>query len=148
MNEVEDTRLKEFRQFRKEIRGSKDHLIVGIDVAKDKHHAFFGTATGETLFRRLIFNNTIEGFEKLLTQVRAIQVAQGLPKAVFGVEPTANYHKPLGEHLIKCGRMVVLVSGVAVKRNRELLDGRWAKHDTKDAANIADLISQGKCLSH
>jgi hypothetical protein len=42
--------------------------------------------------------------------------------------------------------MVVLVSGVAVKRNRELLDGRWAKHDTKDAANIADLISQGKCL--
>jgi hypothetical protein len=46
MNEVEDTRLKEFRQFRKEIRGSKDHLIVGIDVAKEKHHAFFGTATG------------------------------------------------------------------------------------------------------
>jgi hypothetical protein len=52
----------------------------------------------------------------------------------------------LGEHLIKCGRMVVLVSGVAVKRNRELLDGRWDQHDTKDAANIADLISQGKCL--
>jgi transposase len=146
MNEVEDTRLKEFRQFKKEIRGSKDHLIVGIDIAKEKHHAFFGTATGKTLFRRLIFDNTIEGFEKLLTQVRAIQVAQSLPKAVFGLEPTANYHKPLGEHLIKCGRMVVLVSGVAVKRNRELLDGRWDKHDTKDAANIADLISQGKCL--
>jgi transposase len=35
---------------------------------------------------------------------------------------------------------------VAVKRNRELLDGRWDKHDTKDAANVADLISQGKCL--
>ena len=128
MNEVEDTRLAEFRQFKKEIRGSKDHLIVGIDIAKEKHHAFFGTVTGKTLFRRLIFDNTIEGFEKLLTQVRAIQVAQGLPKAVFGLEPTANYHKPLGEHLIKCGRMVVLVSGVAVKRNRELLDGRWDKH--------------------
>jgi transposase len=42
--------------------------------------------------------------------------------------------------------MVVLVSGVAVKRNRELLDGRWDKHDTKDSANVADLISQGKCL--
>ncbi len=148
MNEVEDTRLTEFRQFKKEIRGSKDHLIVGIDVAKEKHHAFLGTATGKTLFRRLIFDNTIEGFEKLLTQVRAIQVAQGLPKAVFGMEPTANYHKPLGEHLIKCGRMVVLVSGVAVKRNRELLDGRWDKHDTKDAANIADLISQWVSADH
>ena len=146
MNEVEDTRLAEFRQLKKEIRGSKEYLIVGIDVAKEKHHALFGTATGKTLVRRLIFDNTIEGFEKLLTQVRAIQVAQSLPKVVFGLEPTANYHKPLGEHLIKCGRMVVLVSGVAVKHNRELLDGRWDKHDTKDSANIADLISQGKCL--
>jgi transposase len=146
MNEVDAIRLREFRQLKEEIRGSREYLIVGIDVAKEKHHAFFGTATGKTLFRRLIFDNDIEGFEKLLTQTRAIQVAQGLPKMVFGLEPTANYHKPLGEHLIKCGRMVVLVSGVAVKRNRELLDGRWDKHDTKDAANIADLISQGKCL--
>ena len=61
------------------------------------------------------------------------------------MEPTANYHKPLGEHLIKCGRGVVLISGVAVKNNRALLDGRWDKHDTKDAANVADLVSQGKC---
>jgi len=146
MNEVEDIRLKDFRQLKKEIRGSKEYLIVGIDVAKEKHHAFFGTATGQTLLRRLIFDNTIEGFEKLLTHVGAIQVGQDLPKVVFGLEPTANYHKPLGEYLIRCGLDVVLVSGVAVKRNRELLDGRWDKHDTKDSANIADLISQGKCL--
>jgi len=26
------------------------------------------------------------------------------------------------------------------------LDGRWDKHDGKDSANVADLISQGKCL--
>ena len=69
-----------------------------------------------------------------------------LKKTVFGLEPTASYHKPLGEFLIKAAHMVVLVSGVAVKRNRELLDGRWDKHDTKDSANVADLISQGKCL--
>ena len=146
MNEVEDSRLSTFRQLKKEIRGSQEYLIVGIDVAKDRHQAFLGTATGKTLYKRLVFDNTIEGFERLLTQVRAIQVAQGLPKAVFGLEPTANYHKPLGEHLIKCGRLVVLVSGVAVKHNRELLDGRWDKHDAKDSANVTDLISQGKCL--
>ncbi|MEE9910331.1 MAG: transposase, partial [Deltaproteobacteria bacterium] len=142
----EDSRLEEFRQFRKEIRGSKEYLIVGIDIAKEKHHAFFGTATGETLLRRLIFDNTIEGFKKLLDQTKTIQESYKLKKVVFGMEPTANYHKPLGEHLIRCGRMVVLVGGVSVRRNRELLDGRWDKHDDKDAANIADLISQGKCL--
>jgi transposase len=146
MNEEDRTRLEEFRQFKKEIRGSAEYLIVGIDVAKDKHHAFFGMATGKTLLRRLVFDNNIEGFERLLVQVEALKVQQGLRQVVFGLEPTANYHKPLGEHLIKCGHKVVLVSGVAVKENRKSLDGRWDKHDVKDAANVADLVSQGKCL--
>jgi hypothetical protein len=43
------------------------------------------------------------------------------------------------------GKKVVLVSGVAVKHNCQLMDGRWDKHDTKDSANVAGLISQGKC---
>lgn len=146
MNEVERIRLDVFRQLKNEIRGSKEHLIVGIDVAKDRHNAFFGTATGKTLLKRLVFENNIEGFQRLLTYVEAVKVKHGLEKEVFGLEPTANYHKPLGEHLIKCGLNVVLVSGVSVKRNRELIDGRWDKHDTKDSANIADLVSQGRCL--
>ncbi len=146
MNEADRIRLGEFRQFKKEIRGSGDYLIVGIDVAKDQHKSFFGTATGKTLLRRLVFDNNLWGFEKMLDQVWALKGQEGLKKVVFGMEPTANYHKPLGEHLIRCGHLVVLVSGVAVTRNRELLDGRWDKNDDKDAANVADLISQGKCL--
>jgi len=140
------TSVKEFWQLKKEIRGSKDHLIVGIDVAKDDHRAFFGTANGKTLLKRLTFKNDIEGFEKLLARVKEMKVKHRLDELVLGLEPTANYHKPLGDFLIKCSHMVVLVSGVSVKRNRELLNGRWDKNDTKDSANVADLISQGKCL--
>jgi len=146
MVEVNRSRIERFRQFKREIRGSEEYLVVGIDIAKEKHHAFFGTATGKTLLRRLIFDNHREGFEKLLIHVEAIKVQHGLKEVVFGWEPTANYHKPLGEYLIRKGYEVVLVGGVAVKKNRELLDNRWDKHDTKDAANVADLISQGKCL--
>ncbi len=65
MNVDESIRLEEFRQLKKEIRGSEEHLIIGIDIAKDKHHAFFGTATGKTLLRSLIFENNIEGFGRL-----------------------------------------------------------------------------------
>jgi len=146
MNQINRNRLEEFRQLRKEIRQSEEHLIVGIDIAKDRHYAFFGTATGKTLLRRIVFSNDHEGFRKLLDQAEALRVQHGLKKVVYGMEPTANYHKPLGEYLIKLGRMVVLVSGVTVARNRESLDGRWDKHDGKDSANVADLISQGKCL--
>ncbi len=146
MYEENFSRLKEFRQLKNEIRGSQEYLIVGIDVAKNKHNAFFGTARGRVLYRKLIFDNDSEGFERLMLQAEAIKVQQGLEKVVYGVEPTANYHKPLGEHLIKNSCTVVLVGTEAVKKNRTLLDGRWDKHDTKDSANVADLISQGKCL--
>ena len=58
MNISEDSRLKEFRQLKNTVRGSTEHLIIGIDIAKEKHHAFMGTATGRTLLRKLIFDNT------------------------------------------------------------------------------------------
>jgi len=139
-------RLEEFCQLKKEIRGSEEHLIVGIDVAKDKHNAFFGRANGKTLLKRLVFENNREGFNTLLAYVEAVKMKHALHEEVFGLEPTADYHKPLGEHLIRCGLTVVLVSGNAVKNNREMLNGRWDKNDTKDPANIADLISQGKFM--
>ena len=146
MNTEDLIRLKKYRQMKDQIRGSDRHMIVGIDVAKDKHHAFVGTATGKALLRRLIFENTIEGFNRFLAHVDAIGDQNGLEETLFGLEPTGNYHKPLGSHLIRCNKNIVLVSGVMVKHNRELLDGRWDKHDDKCAANIADLISQGKFL--
>jgi len=146
MNQEDGSRLEEFRQFRKEVRGSGEYLLVGIDVAKDKHYAFFGTARGKTLLRRLVFENSLGGFRKLLAQAEAMKVQEGLTKVVFGMEPTGNYHKPLGEHLIRCGQGVVLVSGVAAHENRKTLDGRWDTNDPRDAANVADLMSQGKCL--
>jgi len=146
MDELNRNRLEEFRQLRQEIRHSEEYLIVGMDIAKDRHHAFFGSATGRTLLRRLVFDNNYEGFRKLLDQTEALRVRHGLKKVVYGMEPTANYHKPLGEYLIHLGRCVVLVSGVTAKKNRESLDGRWDKNDPKDSANVADLISQGKCL--
>jgi transposase len=40
---------------------------------------------------------------------------------------------------------VVYVTNSAIKKNRAILDGRWDKNDTKDAANVADLVSRGRC---
>ena len=48
--------------------------------------------------------------------------------------------KPSGRDVFR------LVSGVAAQENRKTLDGRWDTNDTRDAANVADLVSQGKCL--
>ena len=145
MNDVKNTKRERFCQIIGEISGSDEYLVVGIDVAKDKHHAFMGTATGKTLCRRLIFENSRSGFVSLLEQVELIRSQNGLKKVIFAVEPTGNYHKPLSRYLVDSGSHLVLVTGKAVKSNREVLDGRWDKHDTKDAANVADLASRGRC---
>ena len=84
MDKVDRNRLEEFRQLRQEVRHSEEYLIVGIDIAKDRHHAFFGTATGKTLLRRLVFSNDHEGFRKLLDQAEALRVRHGLKKVVYG----------------------------------------------------------------
>lgn len=143
MNEV--TRHERFCQFRRKIRGSDKFLIVGIDIAKDRHQAFFGTARGKTLRRRLIFDNRIEGYNMLIEQANMLSAEHRLEKIAFGLEPTGNYHKPLAHWLIEQGYDTVLVSGKATSDNRQLLDGRWDKNDTKDSANVADLVGQGKC---
>lgn len=141
-----NNRIELFRKIKTTVRSSDSHLLIGIDVAKDKHHAFFGTPNGKTLLKNLVFDNSKGGFDILRSQVKILQDRHGLREAIFGIEPTASYHKPLAEYLIRSNEHVVFVSNVAVKKNRELLDGRWDKHDKKDAANVADLVSQGKCL--
>jgi transposase len=146
MEQQDGIRLEQFRQLKREVRNSDGYLIVGIDVSKDRHHAFFRTVPGRTLLKRLVFENSSEGFERLLSQVEVLRLENGLREVVFGMEPTGNYHKPLGEFLIRRLAPVVLVSNVAAKENRKSLDGRWDKHDEKDAANVADLVSQGKFL--
>ena len=46
MIDSEDNRLRAFHPMKEQIRGSKEHLIVGSDIANEKHHAFFGFPQG------------------------------------------------------------------------------------------------------
>ena len=67
MEQQDGIRLEQFRQLKEEVRSSDGYLIVGIDVSKDRHHAFFRTVPGRTLLKRLVFENSSEGFERLLS---------------------------------------------------------------------------------
>jgi transposase len=145
MNREED-RLKVFRALRSEIRGSSEYLVVGVDVAKEKHHAFYGTANGRTLRKRFVFQNRREDFEGVRALARDLATRNGLTKIVYGLEPTGVYHKPFVEYLVRQGEQVVMVSTVAAHRNRESVDGRWDKNDASDSANVADMVGQGRCL--
>ena len=81
----------------------------------------FLARTGSALFKGMFFGNTLEGFGKLLAQVEKTKGGKRSFKVVFGLEPTANYHKSLAENLIACGHTVVLVSPFSTVKKRQFL---------------------------
>ena len=80
MSNQEIIRREEYCQIVKEITGSDQYMVVGIDVGKDKHHAFVGTATGTCLFKKLIFENNLDGFARLLTTVDQLKAQNCVKK--------------------------------------------------------------------
>lgn len=101
-------------------------LIVGIDIAKDKHVARFQDDRGMEFGKRVFFDNRIHGFELLLERVAHIQKDEGKTNVIFGVEPTGHYWTSLAYFLTARGYEFVLVNPMHVKKSKQLMiiDGR------------------------
>ncbi|EHL74901.1 IS110 family transposase, partial [Bacillus smithii] len=112
-------------------------LIVGIDIAKDKHDARAQDDRGIEFGKRLIFENRIHGYQKLLDWVSRHQKEHQKTHVIFGVEPTGHFWLSLAYFLTAKGYDFVLVNPMHVKKTKELDDNSPTKNDTKDARVIA-----------
>lgn len=119
-------------------------LIVGIDIAKDKHVARAQDDRGIEFGKRLIFENRIHGYQKLLDWVSRHQKEHQKTHVIFGVEPTGHFWLSLAYFLTAKGYDFVLVNPMHVKKTKELDDNSPTKNDTKDARVIAQLIKDGR----
>ena len=140
-------KIELFRQVKSSITKNRDCLLVGIDVSKKSSVACFYNLEREILLKKHVVEHTRDGLEDFNCKIEQMTAMHNLQDSIIGVEPTANYHKPLCEFLKSKGHMVVYVSSVAAKSNRKTLQGgRWGKNDPKDAYNVVDLMRQGKIL--
>lgn len=119
-------------------------LIIGIDIAKDKHVARAQDDRGLDLGKRLVFENRIYGFEALLNWVKQHQEKHKKSHVIFGVEPTGHYWLSLAYYLKARNYDFVVVNPMHVKKSKELDDNSPTKNDTKDAKVIAQLIKDGR----
>lgn len=119
-------------------------LIIGIDIAKDKHVARAQDDRGLDLGKRLVFENRIYGFEALLKWVKQHQEKHQKTHVIFGVEPTGHYWLSLAYYLTARNYDFVVVNPMHVKKSKELDDNSPTKNDTKDAKVIAQLIKDGR----
>lgn len=120
------------------------HLVIGIDMAKERHVAQATNFRGIVLTNRhLTFTNEQEGFEKLERWIKELQKKHRLNHLLIGMEPTGHYWFNLANWLTEKGINVVLVNPATTKRNKENRDNSPSKSDPKDALVIADVVSRG-----
>ena len=119
-------------------------LIIGIDIAKDKHVARAQDDRGIEFGKRLIFENRIHGFERLLEWVQSHMKRHQKDHVIFGAEPTGQFWFNLAYYLKARDYPFVLVNPMHVKKSKELDDNSPTKNDTKDAKVIAQLIKDGR----
>ena len=65
---------------------------IGIDIAKFKHAVFIQDDNGEIINKGEYFENTIDGFQKLLTILNNLEATQ---QKKIGLEATGHYHMNL-----------------------------------------------------
>lgn len=139
----EDSRMN-YNQNNKLSQITPQTLIIGIDIAKDKHVARAQDDRGYEFGKRIIFENRLHGFQQLLDWVSRIQNENQKTHVLFGAEPTGHYWLSLAYYLVAKNYDFVLVNPMHVKKSKELDDNSPTKNDTKDARVIAQLIKDGR----
>ncbi|WP_238413444.1 IS110 family transposase [Alicyclobacillus sp. TC] len=112
-------------------------LVIGIDIAKERHAAQAIHFRGIVLSNKpIIFSNDRSGFEHLERTIRKLQTTHGMDDVIIGMESTGHYWFNLANWLVKQGIDVVLVNPLTTKRNKENRDNSPSKNDPKDALVI------------
>lgn len=119
-------------------------LIVGVDVAKKKHVARAIDDRGKDLAKRLVFANSLKGFNQLLNWIQVLKAKTNRTQVMIGMEPTGHYWLNLAHFLSVQGESPLVVNPMKVKRMAEMDDDSPTKNDTKDAKVIAQIIRDGR----
>lgn len=113
-------------------------IIVGIDVAKDKHDCVIMNSENKVLVDVFTIPNTIEGFELLLANIRS--VSDDSDKIKVGLEATGHYCYNLLGFLLNNGLTTYVLNPLHTNLYRKSLSLRKTKTDKVDARVIASMI--------
>ena len=113
-------------------------ILVGIDVAKDKHDCFICNSDGEVLFKAFTISNSMEGFNDLYAKIKS--VSDDLSKLKVGLEATGHYSYNLLGFLLDKGLPTYVINPLHTNLFRKSQTLRKAKTDKVDAHTIAKML--------
>lgn len=113
-------------------------ILVGIDVAKDKHDCFICNSEGDALFNSFTIPNSMEGFNDLYEKIKS--VSDDLNKLKVGLEATGHYSYNLLGYLLDKGLPTFVINPLHTNLYRKSLSLRKTKTDKVDAHTIAMML--------
>ena len=113
-------------------------ILVGIDVAKDKHDCFISNSDGEVLFDVFTIANTVDGFSELYEKISS--VAEDLSKVKVGLEATGHYSYNILGFVLNKGLTTYVINPLHTNLFRKGQSLRKTKTDRIDARSIALML--------
>lgn len=113
-------------------------IVVGIDVAKDKHDCFIVDSEGTVLFDVFTIPNTLDGFNILLDSIKS--VTENFDIIKVGLEATGHYSYNLLGFLLNNGLPTYVLNPLHTNLYRKSLTLRKTKTDKVDARVIASML--------
>lgn len=113
-------------------------ILVGIDVAKDKHDCFIMNSDGEILAKAFTFPNTLEGFNFLYEKICSVSSHQD--KIKVGLEATGHYSYNLLGFLLDKGLPTFVINPLHTNLYRKSISLRKTKTDKVDSKTIAMML--------
>lgn len=113
-------------------------ILVGINVAKDKHDCFICNSEGEVLFNAFTIQNSMEGFNDLYEKIKS--TCDDWSKVKVGLETTGHYSYNLLGYLLDKGLPTFVINPLHTNLYRKSLTLRKTKTDKVDAHTIAMML--------
>ena len=113
-------------------------ILVGIDVAKDKHDCFIRTSEGEVLFKSFTIANTKDGFNELYEKI--LTVTKDFSKLKVGLEATGHYSYNILGYLLDKGLTPFVINPLHTNLYRKSHSLRKTKTDKVDSQTIASIL--------
>ena len=111
-------------------------ILVGIDVASNKHDIFIMNALGEVFNKHFTIDNTRQGYKKLLEQISLAKEFFKDSNVRIGLESTGHYSRNILHFLILEGYDVMFINPLLTNMDRKASSVRKTKTDSIDAKAI------------
>ncbi|MFP5528082.1 IS110 family transposase [Peptococcus simiae] len=118
-------------------------ILVGIDVAKDKHDCYICDSDGNVIKDSFSFDNNIDGFNLLLSFL-----PETSDNVKVGLEATGHYSLNLINFLVEYGFNPVIFNPLQINLFRKAHTLRKTKTDKIDAKLIALMLSASDAKPH